>query len=613
MSLTSSLDTKERVRQANDIVDLVGQHISLRREGRLYKGLCPWHDDSRPSLQVNPERQTYKCWVCDIGGDVFSFVMQREGVSFPEALAMLADRAGIELALGHGDASTQPASAHIKQHLYRAAAWAEQQYHQCLLSSTEAESARRYLAERGIRDEFLHTFHIGYAPDRWDWLINRAGGSEFSPSDLEKIGLVATSTKTGRRYDRFRGRVLFSIRDVQGRPIAVGGRILPSTSSQDIAKYINSPETPLFSKSSQLYGLNVAREPIARSRQAIVMEGYTDCIVAQQFGFETALAVLGTALGERHVRLLSRYADRITLVLDGDEAGQRRAGEILGLFIAGQLELRVLTLPEGLDPCDFLLARGADAFRAQLEAAPDALEHKVRVATRGIDPGGASHEANRALEDVLATMARAPRLRSGAAMETKLREDQFLTRLARQFQAPEEILRGRLLALRRPSSSGPGRTPLNETSPASPRMTTTDPWERELIEILLQEPEAASKAAESLVPEQLRDPACRQIFAKCCELSVAGINPVFDRLLLEFEDPAVKGLLVDMDERGRDRGGSDLAAQLPELLASLRRRAEQHEQLARTTELREKRFDESEEVAILTELLEKSRDRQRER
>ena len=609
MSLTSSLDTREQVRQGTDIVELIGQQISLRREGRLFKGLCPWHDDSRPSLQVNPERQTFKCWVCDIGGDVFSFVMQRDGVTFPEALAMLAERAGIPLTRAPGGTAAAASRAGDKRHLYRAAAWAEAAYHQCLLESPEAEPARVYLAERGIQEDSIRQFHLGFAPERWDWLIDRTRGSEFSAADLEKIGLVATSQNTGGRYDRFRGRVLFSIRDAQDRPIAVGGRILPGAG--DAAKYINSPETPLFSKSNQVYGLDVARDAISRARSAIVTEGYTDCLVAHQFGFDTALAVLGTALGDRHVRLLSRYADRVTLVLDGDEAGQRRAGEILDLFVAGQLDLRVLTLPDGLDPCDFLLQRGAEAFREQLDSAPDALEHKVRVATSDIDSGDGSHAANQALEEVLATLAQTPRLSAGAAMETKLREDQFLTRLARQFLVPEETLRGRLAALR--SRAAARRRPTGRTSaePAGRKLSIADPWEQELIEILLQEPEAVSKAAESLVHEQLRDPISRQIYAKCCELSAVGTTPVFDRLLLEFGDPAMKSLLVALDERGQDRGGSDLAAQLPDVLASFARRAEQQQQLAQAAALKDKRIDESQEVAILNDLLEKTRARQR--
>ena len=248
-----SLDGKELVRQAIDIVELVGRFVQLRRQGRLYVGLCPWHDDTRPSLQVNPERQTFKCWVCDIGGDVFSFIMKMEGVSFPEALHMLADQAGIQLKARYHPQGDQPAGAVQKRTLYQAMAWAESQYHQCLLEAEEAEPARQYLRERGIAAESIERFHLGFSPDRRDWLLDRARGTPFDAKILETIGILARPAGGGSPYDRFRGRLMFSIRDVQGRPVGFGARVLPGSDAVSPAKYVNSPETPLFSKSNVLY------------------------------------------------------------------------------------------------------------------------------------------------------------------------------------------------------------------------------------------------------------------------------------------------------------------------------------------------------------------------
>jgi DNA primase len=608
VSTTSTADSKEQVRQATDIVELVGQYLTLSREGRNYKALCPWHDDTNPSLHVNPERQSWKCWVCDIGGDVFSFIMHREGITFPEALAMLADRAGIPLK----PTSSSRLAADSKKNLYDVAAWAEAELHRCLTSDPLGEPARNYLQQRGVTAESIRHFHLGFAPNEWDWLVRRAKDSEISLSNLIKIGLLATSSRTGRHYDRFKGRVLFSIRDTQNRPIAMGGRILPEFEDQKTAKYINTPETPLFSKSNQLYGLDLARDTISarnKIRHAIVMEGYTDCVIAHQFGFHESLAVLGTALGDRHVRLLSRYADRVTLVLDGDAAGKKRANEILNLFIAGQLDLRVLTLPDGLDPCDFILQRGADAFREQLDVALDALDHKLRVATEGVQMDSGSHEANRALEEILATLAQAPPLRTGGQIETKLREDQFLARLAREFHVPEETVRGRMVALRK---SARRFAPQRGGDPLNAPLRINDPWERELMEIILQEPEAISRVVESIGPDPLADPVCRQIFSRLCELSSAGESPDFGRLVLEFDDPAMKNLLVQLDEGGRDRGGSDLAKQLPDLLLSFQLRNEKRNHQQTTAALKEKRFDEQREVEILQDLVEQQRSRQRE-
>ena len=397
---SDSFDIKERVKQAVDIVDLVGSHIQLRRQGRNYVGRCPWHDDTRPSLQVNPERQSFKCWVCDIGGDVFSFVMKIEGVEFREALEMLADRAGIPVErprrqrvagpAGEAASSLPAGGGHDdKRTLLLAMAWAEKQYHQCLLSAAEADAARRYLQERGISAESIERFHLGFSPLERDWILRHVQGEANQEKrarrakTLEAVGILARPAEGGTFYDRFRGRLLFSIRDAQGRPVGIGGRVLPELGPTSPAKYVNSPETPLFTKSRLLYGLDLAREALRKTRTALVMEGYTDVIVAHQYGFENAVAVLGTALGESHIRLLKAHADRIVLVLDGDEAGTKRANEVLELFIAQQADLRILTLPEDLDPCDFLHKYGAEAFSELLAGkAVDALDHAYAVTTR---------------------------------------------------------------------------------------------------------------------------------------------------------------------------------------------------------------------------------------
>ncbi|REJ68094.1 MAG: DNA primase [Planctomycetota bacterium] len=615
VSLTSSLDTKEQVRQATDIVDLIGEAIPLQRRGRLYLGLCPWHDDTRPSFQVNPERQTFRCWVCDVGGDVFSYVMRRDQLEFREALEMLAERAGIELRPRAPHEHGKPTAGDEKRQLYRAHQWATELFHRVLLNDARAEPARRYLQQRGIDQASIERHAIGFSPNEWTWLVEQVVGTEFSAPQLERLGLIGTSAKSGRRYDRFKGRLLFPIRDVQGRTVAVGGRILPEFANEESAKYINSPETPLFSKSNQLYGLELAREAFGRQREAIVTEGYTDCVVAQQFGFANTVAVLGTALGESHVRMLSRYVDRVTLVLDGDEAGKRRANEILDLFLAGRLDLRILTLPDGSDPCDFLFARGAAAFAEALSESVDALEHKLRLETADVDPAAGTYEANRALENVLATLAAAPRPSQVSESELRLREDQFISRLARQFNVEEGRVRVRLNEVRAATAARSARPPglagePVEGMPIAVEDSQADAWERELIEILLQEPEAVSRAAESLRPEAIQDARLRTIYAKCCELLEAGVSAELDRLLLEFEDPAMQSMLVKLDEAGRERGGSDLAAQLPDVLESLARRRERHEQRRLTTAMKEKRFDQQEEVEQLEDMFRQLRHRQ---
>jgi DNA primase len=614
VALRSSFDDKERVRQAIDIVDLVGSYLQLRREGRGYKALCPWHDDTRPSLQVNPERQSFKCWVCDIGGDIFSFMMKMENVEFPEALSMLADRAGIQLtphragdAAGGASPAALAGSPDDKRTLYQAAAWAEQQFHECLLKSAEAEPALRYLRERGIDDESIRRFHLGFAPDRWDWLIQRSLKPNISPKVLERIGLLVRKDGGGH-YDRFKGRVLFSIRDTQGRPIAVGGRILPEAAATNPAKYINSPESPLFSKSNMLYGLDLAREAITKSRVAIVMEGYTDCIVARQFGFENVLAVLGTALGDRHIRLLRRFADTIVLVLDGDEAGRKRTSEILSLFVAEQVDLRIVTLPDDLDPCDFLLAHGAEAFRTHLDAAVDGLEHAFRMATRGLDIHEQPHEANQALEALLETIAKAPRLRDGTTQAMRMREWTMLLQLAKKFGRgdDEEFIRQRVTELRGKPRSGSQSASDDHSS----RLEPLNAWDRELLEILLLRPDSIRTMSEVIHPEHISSEACRRIFAAACSLASDGDIPSFDRLLLEFDDPQYKNLLVELDERGQAKGAHDLAVRLHELLEAFRRRDHERQLRAQTRALKERKLGAAEELAALAQLIDQERRRQ---
>ncbi len=563
MSAGSSFEIKEQIKRSINIVDLVGDYLQLRREGRGYKALCPWHDDSRPSLQVNPERQSFKCWVCDVGGDVFSFIMKMENVEFPEALAMLAERAGIPLVSAGG--SGRPTDD--KKLLQQAMAWAEELYHQFLLTAPAAAGARDYLARRGLSDESLSRFHLGFAPYDWEWIVAQARGTRFTPQILEAVDLIRKRANGPGYWDTFRGRVLFSIRDPQGRPAGFGGRVIPVEGEETpAAKYLNSRETPLYTKSSLLYGLDFAGKAITKQKTAIVMEGYTDCLMAQQFGITNAVAVCGVALGERHVRLLRRYADRIVLVLDGDKAGRDRTNQLLEMFIAEPIDLRVLTLPEELDPCDFLLARGREAFEDLLAGAANALEHKFRTATESISATSGVHEANQALEEVLSTLAKAPRLAAAAAGAARLKEEQILNRLATKFGISEERVRARLTSLRQ-TARPRERAAVAAAEPEAP--TVLDPWERRLLEIAIVAPELLPRMREEILAEQLTSPSARAILT--CSYEWCGASSsLFDHLLVQFDEPELKSLIVDLDERGRAKGGRRL---LPNSSSSWRRSA----------------------------------------
>jgi len=622
VSLGPAFDAKEQVRQAVDIVDLVGSYVQLRRQGRNFVGICPWHDDSRPSLQVNPDRQSFKCWVCDVGGDIFSFVMKTEGLEFREALELLAERAGITLqstpytGSESGGSSARPEDD--KRTLYRVTAWAEEQFHRCLLGAPEAEPGRRYLADRGITPQTVRRFNVGFAPNRWDWVLERARDTEWTPAILERVGLLRRKELGGGFYDWFRGRVMFSIRDARSRPIAFGGRVLPQLADDRAAKYINSPETPLFSKSRELYGLDVARENF-KEAGAVVMEGYTDVLMAHQHGIDNCVAVLGTALGERHLQLLRRYTDSITLVLDGDDAGRRRTNEILdallALFEKNQVDLRILTLPEGVDPCDFIATHGSDPFRALLAQAVDALEHKFKAVTKGLDTLTDTHRASQAAEQMLVALAQIRPTGAGATSQTMLREEQMLSRIARQFHLSEEPLRSRLHAIRKEAGRRKPATSEDATSsgdnmgkqiggPKTPRLADLPAWDRDLLELLILDPALAPRLAAVIEPAAINSDIARQIFATCCRLAQDGWQNDFGRLLAEFDDPKVKNLLVELDESCATKASADRERWLADLVETHRRRGEQTEHRSRLAAARQ---DSSEAEQLLAQFCEQSK------
>jgi DNA primase len=610
-------DAKERIRQAVDITDLVGSYLELRRQGRNYVALCPWHDDSKPSLQINPERQSWKCWVCNIGGDIFSFVMQREGVGFREALEMLAERAGIELK-SLPQIKTMPGSADDKQTLYKALEWAAEQYHECLLRSDEGALARTYLEERGITKESVLKWRIGYAPDDWQWLVNRMP-KQFTPTILQAVDVIGKSPNSGKLYDRFRGRMMFPIRDVALHTIAMGGRILPAIAAKEEqsgrdkpAKYLNSAETKVFSKSEHLYGLDNGRNAIQRTREIVVTEGYTDVILAHQGGVENATAVLGTALTERHIPLIRRFADTLYLVLDGDDAGQRRTNEIIQLFVFAPLDLRILTLPDDLDPADFVLQRGGDAFKSLLPLAVDGMDHKIEVETREIDVIHDTFRANKALENILSVVARAPRYAYATPEFIRLREQQIIGRLARQFQLPDADLRNRLNELRktvRPANHG--ATAPAET--ANYRAAELDRCECELIEILTQHPDLAEKASMEIGVEEVRSLPARAIYTTYSRMAADGDLPSFGRVMAAIDDPAIKSLLVELDERASAKAShatEDGFSQLASIIRALRDRQDQTQRRAHLAALEDRRKDEAEQLNVLQQLMAAKRQRQ---
>jgi DNA primase len=386
---------KDRVLDAVDIVAVIGERVRLTRKGKDYLGLCPFHPDHKPSLSVSPSKRLYKCWSCGAGGDVIRFVEKTERVEFREALAKLAERAGIEL---RPSTPSDQRSEQLRTELWATTTWARQHFQRNLSATPGGKAARDYAQRRGLSDETIERFSLGFAADAWDDLLGAARKTGLRLELLEQAGLVATN-ESGRSYDRFRNRLIFPINDASGRTVAFGGRAL----GDDPAKYLNSPETGLFSKSRVLYGFDLARRAIEKQKAAIIVEGYMDAVLLVQHGFEHVVATLGTALTDAHVKLLRPLTERIFLCFDSDAAGVRAADRAVELALRSQFAVRVVAL-EDKDPADCVVAAGAAGFEARLHDAVDALQFKWLQTVRLLgDRGGQSRRA--ALEEYVEFVA----------------------------------------------------------------------------------------------------------------------------------------------------------------------------------------------------------------
>lgn len=584
---------KEQIRDAIDIVALVSRYVPLQRSGRMFVGRCPWHDDSRPSLQINPQRQTFKCWVCDLGGDIFTFVMKVENVDFKEALQILADIAEIPLPtqkvkLASSRTSATNSSAEnsssinstainsdapeelvTKKTLYQALAWVAEKYHHALLNSEEAADARNYLHQRGITHESIVAFKLGYAPvSREKNLIKFLRNDPRKLKILETVGVLAISqndeetslANASDYYDRFRGRLIFPICDLQNRPVAFGGRVLPQTTFASRAKYINSPETPLFSKQRMLYGLDEAREAIRKTQRVIITEGYTDCIAAHQHGIRETVAVLGTALGSEHIRLLKRFTNKMILVLDGDDAGKRRANEVLSLFVAQGADLSIVTIPDECDPAEFLELYGAEKFQTLLaQNSRDAFQHALEVMTAGISIKRDVIATSNALNKIIAIMAQVPHDINNINDPIRLRVEMMIPMLAQQFSVAEkeihQLLNSHRLAHKKNSPHSSNvfdvESATHEKWHLSEIEKKIDSLERDMLELWVADPQSIEETLARINAEWFRSPLTCRIHEICVSLQSQKIFSDYEHLMLAFDDPALKNFLVELDDSSR--------------------------------------------------------------
>ena len=545
-----------QVKEANDIAEVVGSYVALRPAGPTFKGLCPFHDDHRPSFDVDPRRQRYRCWACGKFGDVFNFVMEQERVEFREAVELLARRAGISLEKIARSPHSRDRAAMLN--LMR---WAAAQYHECLLNSPFAEAARTYLGERRLSGDTVRRFGLGYAPPLGDWLLGRASQAGLSLDTLEQLGLLGRRSEDRGYYDRFRDRVMFPIRDGRGQTVGFGGRVLPNSPlAARGPKYYNSSDTPLFTKSAHLYGLDEARQAGAAAGYLAVVEGYTDVLMAHQMGLPQVVSTMGTALNTRHVRHLRRWVPRVVLVFDADAGGATGVDRALEIFVSEEVELAIATLPAGMDPCDLLVQQGPEPFRKTLAEAVDALEFKLNQVFAAESANGVEGR-RRAVEAVLAVIALAP---EAGGRDGDLKQQLVVSRIAQRFGVTEEVVWKRLRevrARRRPGAAAP--EPAKRTAPAPER-------EKQLLQALLAEPGLVPAAAAAVAPDEIEHPGLRLLLQGLYDLLTRGEPPDLDHLRPLIPNPALGQTALQFQERGREV--PDRAAWLEELLDAFRQR-----------------------------------------
>lgn len=499
-------ETIEAIRARADIVAVVSQHVTLKKRGRSFVGLCPFHTEKTPSFSVFPERQSWHCFGCGEGGNVFTFLMRVDSLTFPEAVERLGNLVGIQVERSHESAERRS----LRQQIFDANQTAAEFFAKQLKG---APAALDVVRRRGLSEESVAALGLGYAPPEWDTLSSTLLRRNVPGEVLEKAGL-SRARETGGYYDYYRDRLIFPIRDVEGRVLGFGGRAMGDVQP----KYLNSPETPVFDKSRTLYGLDRARRAIAEAEMAIVVEGYMDAAMAQQEGVLNVVATLGTALGQTHLEVLRRYAPRVVLAYDGDAAGSAAAERSLPIFESVDMEGHILILPPGQDPDDFIRERGADAFRQMAASALPLVEFQIR---RLMGRGDRSTPEGRAA----LIRAVAPVL---AAVRQHPKREEYVRRLAEEWSIGQpfgmqhiadaiwrEVRRG-------PAHPGPGtrvtvgpaRTggredPADGDQPVlSPRVTRAEQF---VLQGLINRAATPDQVFEVLTPEDFQMPAHREL------------------------------------------------------------------------------------------------------
>ncbi|HYO11311.1 MAG TPA: DNA primase [Tepidisphaeraceae bacterium] len=611
-SNASGTDFKAQVLQAIDIVDLIGQSVSLKRRGKDFVGLCPFHQEKTPSFHVSPSKQFFHCYGCKAGGNAIDFVIKRDRVEFIDALRTLGEMAGLEMPRHGGGGGNSREKAGERQQLLEACSAACALFEKMLADPQRGLPARKYLETRGFDAASVQRFQVGFAPDAWDTLLRSPLLRKVPPQVLALAGLVKPRQGGDGYYDTFRNRVMFPIRDENGRVIAFGGRVMPG--SEDPAKYLNSPETPLFSKSRSVFGLDLARQRVVETRTVAVVEGYTDVVMAHQFGASNVVSILGTAMTEQHVTVLRRFADRIVLLFDADTAGDTAVNRAVELFLTQPVEIAIAAMPDGVDPDEFLLEQGAEAFEKVLAAASDALTFKWRQLDRQFRASDDLTGRQKAVGEYLSLLASA----RGSGPVDSLRWGQALSRVSRLTEIPVDELHRKFGRTRASAPARPRAVqgaavsePTNKAPVRRGPLTAQDRAERQILGILLVQPGKWNDVQRTVHVEDFTDPTRRTLADVFWQHQRDEGEPVFNEFLsllsgAELTELAI-GVVEEVEALKEQLGSLDDTLRDAVLhLEEVRRRREEQKLVARLRRT-EGQLGEQDEVSLLKKLQEQAR------
>jgi DNA primase len=523
--------TLEQIRAASDIVDVIGSYLPLKRAGANFVALCPFHKEKTPSFNVNPHRQIFHCFGCHKGGDVFTFVKEYENVDFPEAVRRLADRAKIPLE--HEKNAGQSQARHFKERLLQVHEQIAQRWQNALANEAAGQLARDYLAKRGVPPEAIKLFRLGAAPELWDDTVNWAKSKGHELALVEKAGLILRKEGSDNYYDRFRGRLMFPICDEQARVIGFSGRVLAG--DEKTAKYVNSPETPIFTKSKVFYGLDKSKRALLDAGHAVICEGQLDLIAAFMAGVQNVVAPQGTAFTADHARIIKRYVDEVVLCFDSDEAGQNAAVRSLDSLLASGLAVRVAVVPAPHDPDSFIKALGGAAFKKLIERAEGFFDYYLNrlCATNPVttDKGRLA---------VLRGMAEAVHKTGNVVLI-----DKYAQKTALRLGVTPDAVRAEFRKLSRARTATPEVETAGVPTDASPRPQPPSTQEYWLLKLLLLHEELVEWAALHLDPEWVQHPPAKQVISRRLAAHSHQSWKGLANFLAECDSPDLQNLITE--------------------------------------------------------------------